>query len=84
MPDNKSRLFAELQQVSFVLMDLNLYLDTHPTDASALRYYKHYQQLREQLLEQYTMEYGPITAGNVNIKNTWTWVEGPWPWEGEM
>lgn len=60
MADNKTKLFNELQQVTFVLVDLNLYLDTHPTDASALRYYKHYQALRQQLLEQYTMEYGPL------------------------
>ena len=85
MADNdKSKLFAELQQVGFVLKDLNLYLDTHPNDAMALKYQRHYQALHKQLLEQYTTQYGPITANNVNTQNTWTWVEGPWPWEGEM
>ena len=84
MADNRSQAMLELQQIHMVLEDLTLFLDTHPTDATALKYHAHYQELYEQLVDNFTRQYGPITADRVEPSNSWTWVETPWPWEGEM
>ena len=84
MANNRSQAMLEIQQVHLVLEDIILFLDTHPTDATALNYYDHFKQLNDQLMEEYTMQFGPITADNVNVTNSWAWVETPWPWEGEI
>ena len=34
-------------------------------------------------LNEYQECYGPINQKDVAGENYWTWVETPWPWEGE-
>ncbi|WP_324825059.1 spore coat protein CotJB [Sinanaerobacter sp. ZZT-01] len=77
----QQNLMRRLQIQDFVITDINLYLDTHPTDQAALEYYKKYRDLRSQTATAYIKQFGPITPEDV-YGNTWTWVESPWPWEG--
>ena len=44
--------------------------------------YKKYKKLYKEAAEEYTRYFGPLVNENVNVDNGWTWVEGPWPWEG--
>lgn len=84
MNDNtQHELFRKIQIVSFLLDDASLYLDTHPEDMAALNYYHKYQALLDQLVYQYTDEYGPLTRSAVVSQNRWTWIDDPWPWELE-
>lgn len=84
MRDNGRReLLSKIQMVSFVLVDVNLFLDTHPEDMTALDYYHKHQVLLDQLRSQYINEYGPLTPGTVVSNNRWTWIDQPWPWERE-
>jgi spore coat protein JB len=76
-------LLQFIYEVSFAIDDVVLYLDTHPTDQRALDYYEEYRKLRKQAVAEYTECCGPLTNEDVNTKNYWTWVAGPWPWEGE-
>lgn len=71
-----------IDEVSFALNDVTLYLDTHPNDIEALEYYQRYKKQREQAVSEYEKCYGPLCAYNVNSDNRWTWVDGAWPWEG--
>ena len=71
-----------IQEVSFAIDDVVLYLDTHPYDEEALKYYKKYKKLYHEASEEYTQCYGPLQTSNVIADDRWTWVEGPWPWEG--
>ena len=34
----------------------------------------------DDLIEEYTDKYGPLTASD-SMGDTWNWVEGPWPWQ---
>lgn len=77
----QENLMRRLQIQDFVITDINLYLDTHPTDQTALDYYKKYRDLRNQTLIAYIKQFGPITPEDV-YADSWTWVESPWPWEG--
>lgn len=77
------KLLCFIHEVSFVLDDLILYLDTHPTDERALQYYSSYKELLDQAVNDYTMYFGPLTAKNVNVTNYWDWVCQPFPWEME-
>ncbi|MBE3596837.1 MAG: spore coat protein CotJB [Hydrogenibacillus sp.] len=75
-------LLEQLQAVDFVLVDLNLYLDTHPTDVQAIQQYNHYVQARWNLAQEFERLYGPLTHFGHSISNApWRWSESPWPWE---
>lgn len=75
-------LLHELQAVDFVLVELNLYLDTHPTDAAALQQYNHFVTIRHQIAQKYESLYGPLQAFGRSYSGTpWQWIESPWPWQ---
>ena len=79
---SKDELFDIITQASFAIDDIKLFLDTHPTDKEALKCYEDYRKIRRIALDEYTKEYGPISAYDVNVDNYWCWVNSPWPWEG--
>ena len=80
--NNREKLFACITATSFVLDDLRLFLDTHPTDQEALDHWQKVERVRNEAVEEYTKCYGPINMYDVDVKNRWTWVDEPWPWEG--
>ncbi|HEY0828181.1 MAG TPA: spore coat protein CotJB [Bacilli bacterium] len=80
--DHYYQLLEELQAVDFVLVELNLYLDTHPQDSQALQQYNQHVQRRQQLAYQYEMNFGPLLHfGHSYSKQPWQWNHTPWPWQ---
>lgn len=72
----------EIQKVDFVLVELTLYLDTHPTDMQAIQQYNQLAQRRRQLVQAFEMTYGPMMAyGHSFSRFPWQWTETPWPWQ---
>lgn len=80
---SKEQLFSIITEASFALDDARLFLDTHPFDKEALEYYSKYEEVRNQALKEYRDCFGPIVSYDVNPDNVWTWINEPWPWEGE-
>ncbi len=82
--DERQLMLKEIQQLEFVAVELNLFLDTHPQDQAALR---HFYAVRDKLLaavKRYEQIYGPLTVVGFTPKTCpWQWIEGPWPWEIE-
>ena len=83
MKVDRHKLLRIITETSFALDDVILYLDTHPEDKDALAYYDKVKKIRKQAWDDYTKMYGPLSAYDVDVKNTWTWVCQPWPWELE-
>jgi spore coat protein JB len=81
--NEKHTLLRDLSAVGFCMIDLQLYLDTHPTDASALSLYNQYHQKHMALMTEYERKYGPLMAHNGASSNYWLWIKDPWPWEYE-
>ncbi len=79
--DEKQQLMQKLQTADFALFDTVLYLDTHPTDQSALNYYDKIKQVSESLREEYISKFGPLFNSDVESSNMFSWVNNPWPWE---
>ena len=71
----------QLAQAGFVIFDLLLYLDTHPTDQNALSYFAAKKSLYEQAKAAYVQQIGPVRISDVDPADGWTWGETPWPWE---
>ena len=76
---NKEMLM-QIMQHQFYLIDLGLYLNTHPEDANAVEIFNDYQNELKMLMEKYEKEVGPLTLGT-SMKDRWNWTLNPWPWE---
>ena len=83
--DKKSKMLAEIGQVSFSINDLVLYLDTHPEDQDALAYMQQLQARRREALTTFEAEHYPLVLDCMgdDVKETWTWGSAPAPWEVE-
>ena len=70
-----------INQASFAVDDVKLYLDTHPCDQEALAYFHEMCRARGQALKEYAAAYGPLTAdtADASCADRWNWVSEPWP-----
>jgi len=84
MERNRAILLNKISKAGFVLNELALYLDTHPTDMNAIRHYEFYQKKHEEFTREYENKYGLLTRKMTNNSDRWTWCDGPWPWEKEF
>ena len=81
-PSNeKQAMMIQLMQYKFALIELQLYLDTHPKDMQMIDLYRKYLSIEKQMCMEYERKYGPITCDSEFIGNEWTWDNSPWPWE---
>lgn len=73
-----------INEVSFAVDDIKLYLDTHPDDEKALDFFKEKSMIRNEALKAYAAQYGSLTidTGDDTCSRQWDWVMQPWPWEG--
>ena len=59
--NEQEKLLHDIGVLSFVVVDLSLYLDTHPTDRNALEYFKHYNRMANQARQEYSAKNPQIT-----------------------
>ena len=50
---NRQELMHRIQETGFALTDLNLFLDSHPTNAPALEYFRDVKMQHAELVAQY-------------------------------
>ncbi len=79
--NQKNMLLQNITALGFSMLDLHLYLDTHPNDINAISLFNQYRQKYIILVAEYERTYGPLTAMNGASDNTWKWINDPWPWE---
>ena len=81
----REKLLNRINEVSFAVDDILLYLDTHPGCQEALTFYQDCARERQQLMKEYAQWYGPLTIDDAleSDSNTWKWVEQPFPWQME-
>ena len=78
----REEMLEKIKCLNFAIIELGLYLDTHPNDAKALCLHKKYCKEYKELTDKYQKVYGPLT---IHFPcNKWRWLEEPWPWEGEI
>ncbi len=75
------RELEELQKVDFALIELTLYLDTHPADMQSVQQYNQLAQRRQQMAGEFEMKYGPLLQFHSYSRFPWQWVDSPWPWQ---
>lgn len=80
MDAGREQMLREVMAADFTLIDLNLYLNTHPCDQKALAQYNCGVQRAKMLRENYERMYGPLTPMSPS-NYPWQWINSPWPWE---
>ena len=77
--NTRSEMMQKIKSYNFAIIELALYLDTHPEDEKALCLHNKYCKECKELKDKYQKVYGPLT---INYPcNKWRWLEEPWPWE---
>ena len=75
----REEIIMKIRELDFAIIELALYLDTHPDDEKALCLHRHYANVLKELMDKYQKVYGPLTIDYPC--NKWRWLEEPWPWE---
>lgn len=76
----RADMLERIKCLNFAIIELALYLDTHPDDEKALCLHRKYSKEYRELTDKYQKVYGPLTIQFPC--NKWRWLEEPWPWEG--
>ena len=80
----KQELLDQIYQCEFVLIDINLFLDTHPDCERAIADYNCYAEQLSTLKKIYVDNFGPLeNFGNSenNCSEKWLYVSQPFPWQ---
>ena len=79
----REQLLNRINQVSFAVNEMTLFLDSHPDNEEALAYMEEKSALRREALEEYARRFGPLTIDTANdtCSRSFEWVSQPWPWE---
>ena len=82
--NEQEKLLHDIGVLDFVVIELSLYLDTHPTDRNAMEYYNHYNRMTNQAKKEYSEKFCPLTLALDDISDCgdWKWATLPMPWEG--
>ena len=76
-------LMRKLQMVDFAIIETVLYLDAYPNSRSALSHYNKLIAERGKLYEALAKSSQPVTHRDHIGTESWTWTDGPWPWENQ-
>ena len=71
----------QLRALEFVVLELGLYLDTHPDDKEAFWIFQKYAALAEKARTAYVDQSGPLTMADAAKGSRYAWIDGPWPWQ---
>lgn len=82
----RDELLRKITMLDFMAVDLQLYLDTHPTDGDALEMYNDCVTASQAIREKYELEYGPLVGFRSEGQRCgktggWAWINCPWPWQ---
>lgn len=82
MPPEFYQMLEEMQAIDFVIVELNLYLDTHPNDLDAIKQFNHFTEKSMKLKVQFEKKFGPLmNFGRSYVNYPFDWGDTPWPWQ---
>lgn len=82
--NDMNRMLKDIGIVDFILVDLMLYLDTHPHDQAALNYFNHYSKIKSKMVHDFSVTYYPLVKeyNESNKEFRWNSPNTPLAWEG--
>jgi len=80
---NRTDLLNQLAALDFALLDLQLFLNTHPQNGEALQMYADCLRQSTAVRNAFEQRFGPLTPRCCADDGKWLWGEQPWPWQLE-
>ena len=78
---HRDAMLKHLTALDFMLVDLTLFLNTHPQESEAVAEFNKIAAQADRLRNDYERAFGPLCSfRSKNPGTTWTWLEDPWPW----
>ena len=74
----RQNILALIDIYSFLVTDLNLFLDTHPNNERAKILINTFKTELVKLKDYYNVNFSPITIDSISNES---YITGPWPWE---
>ena len=81
MSMTKCELKTKIQEYQFILVELNLYIETHPNDEAAITDYNTYSAKLCELIDMYDEEFEPLVGFGHSPMLAGSWPCSRWPWE---
>lgn len=78
--NERTRLLQRIAAIDFAIIELHLYMNSHPNDRMAASKLKEYGVKSEALRAEYVEKYGPLLSSQME-SNRWGWISNPWPWD---
>lgn len=79
---DRDKLLLKVQELTFRLIDLNIYLDLYPNSNLYIEFKKTLKELKE-TKQKYEKNYGPLCLEAEDNYNSYLWSKNPWPWMNE-
>ena len=76
-------MLLRIQELDFILNDLNLYLDINPNDDKVYNLFKNTALELQNLKKKYEDKYMVLKLID-DTKGKYTWIDNPWPWDGGL
>lgn len=76
----RERMLRRIATIDFAIVELHLYMDTHPDAVGISNKLSEYEEKSRELREKYEQKYGPLVPSNID-GNQWGWISNPWPWD---
>ena len=77
--NEQEEMLFNISEYSFMMHDMNLYLDIYPNDREALDKFNEYRNKANELITKYERKYGPLMVKSSDTDNSFNWVS-KWPW----
>lgn len=76
---NARQLLQSVDEASFYMQDLKLYLDTHPNDTTAIEMFKEATKQYKTCKDTFECNCYPLNAEASRDEECWDWLRGAWP-----
>lgn len=80
--NNADKLLREISEYKFLILELHIYLNSHPYDEKIAKELDEYSTKVNKLMQEFEEKFGPIMQTSMKA-NRWAWIANPWPWENE-
>ena len=79
----QNKLLHEINILCFTVVELTLFLDTHPDNQEAMRHFDYYNRLKKEKYEEYSNLFGPLSISQAKGRTKEFQLNmQPWTWEG--
>ena len=80
--NEQAELLLNVNQISFLRHELNLYLDNYPNNQNALDLFNRYRKMEDEAIKNYERRFGPLeVSSEINNTTPFAWEKTKWPWE---